>query len=766
MNVLELECEVCGGNEFHKESGHFYCNECQTQSQKVQEHVFEREEVNIKSTRKIQEQKKDKSDDLLTSWECYNYIIKGLTEELLSLGAKPQLKTVVKLLWMKYLHKCEVFDVNSNCPPKLNILGPKKDVDILWNIKKRKRKRVRSSSESSWTIKHERSTKRRALILSQYDSLSQSQSMIQESSANSTLTTLKTDHEVASSSSKGRNRITYNKYSSRELRNIMPKGHVVKHREDLERGLSCHKIKARSFKPSFREGPANLTLFTIYIILYISLLISGDSIQLGDLLRFIREGHVSFACFRHFFPAEISDKSLILPQRHEKMFSHIRFRQSCASLIKFLGIGSYIPPPDLNALCTRYCIELNLPSSINHCAQRLISLTAPQMPIKKKAKALPNYEGRAMSFIIFILKLLFGFDGKTEKKFSEYAQLLNDGNKPMFDVLKWLQFIGYRRTVLQKCHLPTALRDGSEVDSDLFLSYLTNQKVQFKGSNRTIQNEVKDYLQVFEKLLEDGVEGASPIFEPSPTPFRHHTQVLTEQCEKLSANKEILLKSFEENSLEFLLKPLEYLNSVGCLQVKNSGANDDIITHEFLHLYKAGRGAYNVGKKVAPVRICSDSQGDKYIAEYLDSLNKSSLKTTNIKVLLENWKEVNTKAFKYNHAVLYGDQLKPLKEEQSYPQHYHPFERYWMNVALNPKTYYFSKGDMEVLNRTMPPYFKMVLAEASRIVEQENNFFYGEFLATEIFLTSFEGYDSGKAKAKSKGVIELRTLLKIIRDQW
>ncbi|XP_066153234.1 TATA box-binding protein-associated factor RNA polymerase I subunit B [Euwallacea fornicatus] len=766
MDALEMECEVCGGSEFHKESGHFYCNECQTQSQKMQEHVFEREEVNIKSTRKIQEQKKDKSDELLTSWECYNYIIKGLTEELLSLGAKPELKTVVKLLWMKYLHKCEVFSVNSNCPPKLNVLGPRRDVDILWSIKKRTRKRIRLSSESSWTLKHERSMKRRALILSQYDSLSESQSITQESLANSTLTSLKSDRGVSSASSKNRNRITYNKYSSRELCNIMPKGHVVQHREDLERDLSCHKITARSFKSSFREGPANLTLFTIYVILYISLLISGDSIQLGDLLRFIREGHVSFACFRHFFPIEISEKSLILPQRHEKMFSHTRFRQGCASLIKFLGIASYITPPDLNALCTRYCLELNLPSSINQYAQRLISLTAPQMPIKEKAKVLPNYEGRAMSFIIFILKLLFAFDGRTEKKFSEYAQLLNDDKNPMFDVVKWLQFIEYRRVVLQKCHLPTALRYGREVDSDLFLSYLTNQKIQFKGSNRTIQNEVKDYLQVFEKLLEDGVEDASPIFEPSPTPFRHHTHILSEQCEELSANKEILLKSFEENSLEFLFNPAKYLNSLGCLHVKNGGANDDIITHEFLHLYKVGRGAYNVGKKVVPVKICSDSQGDKCVGEYLDSLNNPSLKTTNIKVLLENWKEVHTKAFKHNYEVLYGDQLKPLKKGPSYPQHYHPFERYWMNVALNPKTYYFSKRDMEVLNRSMPPYFRMVLAEASRVVEQEENFFYGEFLATEIFLTSFEGYNAGKVKGKSKGVIELRALLKIIRDQW
>lgn len=51
-----LECEVCGGTDFHKESGHFYCNECQTQSQQVQEHVFEIDDGSAKKTgtKKIQ----------------------------------------------------------------------------------------------------------------------------------------------------------------------------------------------------------------------------------------------------------------------------------------------------------------------------------------------------------------------------------------------------------------------------------------------------------------------------------------------------------------------------------------------------------------------------------------------------------------------------------------------------------------------------------------------------------------------------------------
>lgn len=161
LNDPTAECEVCGGNDFYKEAGHFYCNECQTQSQQIQEQVFEQEEavINKKLTRKIQKDKKQKTEDHLTSWECFNVILKGLTEELIKLGAKPELKAVVRCLWMKYLEKCEVFDVKSNKPPKVSVLGSKKDIEILYNVQKRKRRRA-SSTSTTLSVRRQRSKKK------------------------------------------------------------------------------------------------------------------------------------------------------------------------------------------------------------------------------------------------------------------------------------------------------------------------------------------------------------------------------------------------------------------------------------------------------------------------------------------------------------------------------------------------------------------------------------------------------------------------------
>lgn len=120
----ENPCVVCGGTEFYNEAGFYYCNECQTQTQGVQEAVFDTEQqnINIPTTAKRRLKPKKKTDKRLTTWECYNYILLGLVNELIAIGAKKELKNVVKCLWFKYLEKCEVVPKTQDGLPKLSAL--------------------------------------------------------------------------------------------------------------------------------------------------------------------------------------------------------------------------------------------------------------------------------------------------------------------------------------------------------------------------------------------------------------------------------------------------------------------------------------------------------------------------------------------------------------------------------------------------------------------------------------------------------------------
>lgn len=121
-----MECDTCGGTDFYKEAGYFYCNECQTQSQEVREHEFQEEVTELKGLKKAKKDKTEKLDSKITSWECYNIVMFSLTEQLINLGADKNLKSIVKCLWMKYLQKLEVFDLERDIKPKLQLLNSKR----------------------------------------------------------------------------------------------------------------------------------------------------------------------------------------------------------------------------------------------------------------------------------------------------------------------------------------------------------------------------------------------------------------------------------------------------------------------------------------------------------------------------------------------------------------------------------------------------------------------------------------------------------------
>lgn len=57
-------------------------------------------------------------------------------------------------------------------------------------------------------------------------------------------------------------------------------------------------------------------------------------------------------------------------------------------------------------------------------AERLVALSPPKMKFCDKS-CIPNYEGRAMAFIIVVLKILLGLDGITEYEISNVADKIN-----------------------------------------------------------------------------------------------------------------------------------------------------------------------------------------------------------------------------------------------------------------------------------------------------------------------------------------------------
>jgi TATA box-binding protein-associated factor RNA polymerase I subunit B len=55
----------------------------------------------------------------------------------------------------------------------------------------------------------------------------------------------------------------------------------------------------------------------------------------------------------------------------------------------------------------------------------VMTFSPPSMKFNKCLSHFSNYEGRAMAYIIFVLKLLLGLDGRTEYEISKVTEKLN-----------------------------------------------------------------------------------------------------------------------------------------------------------------------------------------------------------------------------------------------------------------------------------------------------------------------------------------------------
>lgn len=58
--------------------------------------------------------------------------------------------------------------------------------------------------------------------------------------------------------------------------------------------------------------------------------------------------------------------------------------------------------------------------------ERLYLLCPSIMKFNEKSHFIPNYEGRAMAYIVVVFKILFGLDDLTEKEISRVAEKLNE----------------------------------------------------------------------------------------------------------------------------------------------------------------------------------------------------------------------------------------------------------------------------------------------------------------------------------------------------
>lgn len=637
------------------------------------------------------------------------------------------------------------------------------DAEIVYGkLAKRKRKRNKSSSSEldattldSVSLKQERTRRKRALAKAQYEEISK-KSQATSSLHNETLTSLQTGSEKSSKDSVP---IKYNIYASKELRKIKnSRFHWRKHRVDFEHNLKCHKLSYSRISHKYRASSYILSLNKLYAILYIGLLIVKDKIQLGDMLRFIKEGHLSFNYYSHLFPEDFEDKVLNFRNfKKNKFFANGSFRLIASEILILLKVEYYISRPNLLELSERYCKELNLPQEICNCVKNILSKIEIRMSRRYSAK-IPNYEGRVLSIILFVIKLLFGLDGVTEKHLANYSEILNSSQavKPkMFNIIDWLKFLEYRDLVLKNQHFPTGYTDDNNFNNVKTALNVFGKREYSKKLNKAQDN----YKQLLVKLKDENIDCVD--FPITLTPFSDYIKFLPKDN-----YLEILSKDFSDESLVHILKPTKFLEMLNSPEIVNSGANEDWLLEKVTLPQSDDQKKLRKRRSLVTVKLSFDRDLKPKIEEppELDqSRDIEKLKTdffdANKAQFARNLRKLSNKdlsnVLDYDLDLIRKDLEARIEE---YPKHYNPYERFWVLSRIGIEK--MSQKDCRTFIEKFPYNFRLVFNECQRIAQQSEQEFLVEYHFTELFLVHLANY----GKPKRQPVLKNRLIAKYLND--
>lgn len=452
------------------------------------------------------------------------------------------------------------------------------DSEILYNKKlKRRRKQdvIRTdafdSGDETFIKRQKQSRKSEKIISQQLSESLKSESFNSSMLANLSIESIMMDHENAEQE------IEFSKRAE-EVRK-KPSKRTVKIAEDDEKKLEA-KVLLKVLNQS--EKVHVLTGRTLLCIIYCALNICRSKIQLTDLLRFIIGGNISYYNSNLLLPEEFRDLDIPLSHEQHHTYGIVTLDSLRKEIIHFAlfipDLASSITMPNLIELCLRYLSELCLPNDIALYIESIMNLIPPQMTLN--SLSIPNYEGRALAYIIFVLKLIFGLDGQREEEMSTGARkinnvLENDDTKKLFVYKDWMNFIEYRQEILSRFYHPTlfSVDVPSEKPVAAFKTMMDNinqttrndegRKVKGADQQRvTAKLNAKELITKLSLKHSKNETMGSVEFEATLNPMREYfQQILASDETNLKINRDIATQDFSETSCEAFLEPETFVES-------------------------------------------------------------------------------------------------------------------------------------------------------------------------------------------------------------
>lgn len=321
----------------------------------------------------------------------------------------------------------------------------------------------------------------------------------------------------------------FSRRTRKRARKSMSRAHILDHQNDVAGHLKCHNIKDR-------EAMGRTFVFAL---LWLALNQIDDTLQIGDLIRYAEECHIKSNNISSFLPPNIDVKQATNQYRKglNVKLSHYSIRNKALLLAQAINVRQ-IRMPNMGDLCERFVKDLCLPSAVGDMIRCLLAFHHPVMKTKNSCsltRSVPNHEGRAMAYVIFMLKLLFGVDDQRECEISKAAKAVNTAldeadakERRLFVWSEWVEYVKMRNVILSQCHYPTAMQIDPNVNmhTDMYIDFLKRVNEDGECDELYRKIEMENIRVVFDQVVRlhrdnESSRSTKPscTFEPTHTPF-------------------------------------------------------------------------------------------------------------------------------------------------------------------------------------------------------------------------------------------------------
>lgn len=600
-----VECTACGASEFECIDAMYFCTTCQTLSQihgveqeNDQESALATYSHFAKVTQaahisKVPDTEANESDrpkiDLGRPWrthEAFQCILKEQVLALLKLNANPKLKDNVFRVWMLYLRVCGIaFRDKPLDPEKQKLLNLNRRIRDKYpgTMKDPQIKAVRQK------ITRQKKLRSKQLNKSQDDDKEMEDG---DEEVDPYIVTDENEEIQKLIAAEERDMETYKKLLDDDIVYDSEGFPLIKKSEIVDILGEYHQLRSQ------------MTLIKTLGLIYIALQYTNNEVMPHDLVRFIKQGKLPYVLAYTLLP-----ENMKFCQHDYKIFctadvpTGSKIQAEAEKLAAFMGVEVF-PEIDVKRVIHRYLLELGLPGRLHAIIANLLRKRKPTVSLRHREKRRVEKDkcynvdiaSLAMSYVVIVLKLVFGLDDVTEWNQSRYGEILAsyiDFDPPLFIWSHWVSFAEKERMITRGRCFPKDVKDTrlmQDVDTALTeFDRLTGNAEEYRSNSLAYSKfrcQIrKEMTHCLNRVYENVINSKDDDINSLPDPFADDSQ--DEREEVVNNTEKSIPKNhtyFQRSTIEHILRPEKFMESFGEENYEisnNEMTSSDVIYDEY-----------------------------------------------------------------------------------------------------------------------------------------------------------------------------------------